>query len=547
MSEDVEEDETLHEEAAHENPAIEFDGDEDALDTRNVAYRCSCGHDVLIPAGGRGTCDVCHRKISLTVLDPTQTVSLCADIDSDNEFHLVDGPDRSGESLGHFRLMSKLGYGGMGAVYRALDESLQRFVAVKVIRSTDENGRSNTKQITRLLDEAVAQARLNHPNVVTIYYVGRHGEDPFFAMELLPGPTLGKVIETEPLPYGDVIHFARQVCSALSQASRLGLVHGDIKPGNLILSGDRTVKLGDFGLAKTEHSGPTKGISGTLSYIAPELAEGEQPSAHSDMYALGVTLFELTFGRRPYPIFGSTLREQIHSQRSAAMEFPEKWPKAVPRRWREVLEKMLARDPKDRYEDFEELDQELALHAPVGVTSAGLLNRSLSFVMDYSLLALFMLPFWIPGALNALIAQGVNVADFWMDLASREMWGILAPIVPGIATWFEWRGNRTLGRYLFQLRLVDAHGLLLDRKKRVIRSFVRNAPIWLWSFSIAATAVGFEYLVLALSILDDATLVLNILPVLGPKRLALHDRIVGSHVVLDTRSQMNNQLSANSR
>ena len=267
-----------------------------------VAYRCICGADVLLALDSTEACSECGRSIKLGRLDPSQTISFCADVGSGTSFHLNDGPDRTGESLGHFRLMSKLGYGGMGAVYRALDESLQRFVAVKVLRSADGDEDALGKMVARLLDEAVAQARLNHPNVVTIYYVGREGEEPFFAMELLPGPTLAQLIADEPLPYEDVIRYAKQVCSALAHADRLGLVHGDIKPGNLILADDRTVKLSDFGLAKTERSEPSKGISGTITYMAPELSTGAPPTEASDMYSLGVTLFELTFGRRPFAV-----------------------------------------------------------------------------------------------------------------------------------------------------------------------------------------------------------------------------------------------------
>ena len=154
------------------------DSEQKASLPRTVAYRCSCGADVLLEAGGKAICRDCQRQITLNGFDATQTVSFCAELDDEAAFHLADDADRSGESLGHFKLISRLGHGGMGAVYRALDESLQRFVAVKVIRSDEDDENRSSKLVSRLLDEAVAQARLNHPNVVTIYYVGRQGEDP---------------------------------------------------------------------------------------------------------------------------------------------------------------------------------------------------------------------------------------------------------------------------------------------------------------------------------------------------------------------------------
>lgn len=492
---------------------------------RKVAYRCSCGADVLIGIGGNGVCDVCGKPIVLGKLDPSQTISFCADVGSGTSFQLMDGPDRTGESLGHFRLMSKLGFGGMGAVYRALDESLQRFVAVKVIRSSDRDGESSRKLIDRLLDEAVAQARLNHPNVVTIYYVGRDGEEPFFAMELLPGPTLAQLIIDEPLPFKDVIHFSRQVCSALAQANRLGLVHGDIKPSNLILADDRTVKLSDFGLAKTEETGPHSGISGTISYMAPELSRGSHPTTQSDMYSLGVTLFELAFGRRPYAVTGTTLREQLDSRKEATVEFPGKWPPTVPEQFRDVLERLLARDPRHRYDDFEQLDQVLQAHAPVDVVPASLSTRAFALIVDYSLLGVLMLPFV---AAMQFAGQGY--------VPERAKWiGFLVFVVPLIASLVEQGGRRTLGRYLMQLRLVDDHGMLLGPKKRLWRSLIRNSPIWIFSLWILFLLFRLELPAALLSPLDESIMLIDMIPALGPRRMALHDRLVGSRVVLDTQ------------
>lgn len=501
-----------------------------------VAYRCSCGMDVLVASGGEGVCDSCGRKVDLGGLNASQTVSFCAERDHDTGFQLADGPDRSGESLSHFRLMSKLGYGGMGAVYRALDESLQRFVAVKVIRSADEGQGISNKLVNRLLDEAVLQARLNHPNVVTIYYVGRDGKEPFFAMELLPGPTLSQMIDDGPLAYGEVVRYARQICSALAQATRLGLVHGDIKPGNLIMAGDGIVKLSDFGLAKTKQSGPSKGVSGTLNYMAPELSDDGEPSAQSDMYSLGVTLFELTFGRRPYAIFGTTLREQLESQRNAAIDFPTKWPATLPLRWRDVLQRLLAQDPADRYASYEELDEDLVRHAPVGFTTAGLLSRSMALATDYALLGLLMLPFIVPWQLSSTALADRNFPEFFRTYATQfALLPFFTPLVPALATWFEWIGWRSPGRYLFQLRVVDAHGLRLERKKRVLRSVMRNITIWIASLTPVALVMGFDFAAIILSPVDELILLINTIPVLGPTRRAIHDRLFGSHVILATR------------
>jgi uncharacterized RDD family membrane protein YckC len=482
----------------------------------------------------RGTCHECGRAISLAALDVSQTMSFLStgENDSESDFTLHQGSDRSGEKLGHFRLVSQLGKGGMGVVYRALDESLQRYVAVKVMRCTSADG-SSTARVTRLLDEAVAQARLNHPHVVTIYFVGHDSTDPFFAMELLPGPTLDKLLLDGPLPYSQVIRYARQVTSALEQATRLNLVHGDIKPSNLIIAGNDTVKLGDFGLAYTDQKA-SSGISGTLSYMAPELADGHAPTAQSDMYALGITLFELTFGRRPYSLSGQTVTDQLLSHRSAEVEFPEKWPAEIPERWREVLERLLAKEPEDRYTSYEALDGYLQAIAPVGVTKAGRLNRALALMVDFFLQIIVIASLALPG----IIASQVSArGESTMAILARNGFGLvslLAVLVPAGMAWIEWSGWKTPGRYLFQLRVVDVHGLRLTRRKRLLRNLVRNAPMWILAFSIVAITLDMGSISTFLGPVDEILLFINAIPILGPARRTLHDRFFGSHVVLDT-------------
>lgn len=502
-----------------------------------VTFRCSCGGELKIPKNGEGKCHACGRHINLQGLGAAMTVSICQEVGSGESFQTLDDSDRSGEELGHFRLISKLGFGGMGSVYRALDESLQRFVAVKVMRSQDQGGRASLKEINRLLDEAVAQARLNHPNIVTIYYVGRKEAEPFLAMELLPGPTLATLVRQGPLPYSDIIHYAQQIVSALAHASRMGLVHGDIKPGNLILADDGVVKLSDFGLAKSKHAELTEGISGTVSYMAPELTEGATPTDQADMYSLGVALFEMTFGKRPYVLHGETLAEQLNNRESASIDFPSKLPRSVPRPWLEVLQRLMATHPDERYADYESLQSDLMRVAPVGVTSAGLLNRSLAWLADLAWPMLVMIPMILPGMLaDQSNVGGVSLPDWVMRLADQfRLFGLFSPLVPLVITYFEWRGWSTFGHYLFQLRLVDEHGLRLDRGRRLVRCMLRNAPIWIFSLTAVIQTLGSPLMATLVAPIDDMIVLLNTIPVLGPKRLAMHDRLVSSRVVLDTK------------
>ncbi len=518
---------------------------DDADNGRNlISYRCTCGTEVVISSQGAERCENCGQLLAVHDLNATQTVSFGSDIDSDTSFLVVNSSDRSGEELGHFRLLSKIGHGGMGAVYRAMDQSLQRLVAVKVMRAAGQGTDGAIQQVQKLLHEAVVQARLNHPNVVTIYYVGRNDEEPFFAMELLAGPTLGSLIRKNHLPFNLVISYAQQVVAALKQASQLGLVHGDIKPGNLILADKDTLKLCDFGSAKTDQCTPGQAISGTLSYMAPELATGTEPSIHSDMYSLGVTLFELTFGRRPFSVTGTTLQEQISSQRIAEIEFPTKWPTKLPERWKDLLTRLLAPEPEERFPDYEAFEAALQELSPMGFTNAGLLSRSMAYAVDLACVGLLMTPFILPGQFEGQISAqvaavgqaGAELSEYLIKLFGRMgPIGILAPIVPAIATWIDWNGWRTPGRYMFQLRVVDPHGLKLGRRKRVLRGLMRNIPIWVAAFAAAALALQMDLFALMLSPLDEIVLLIDTIPVLGQKRQAMHDRLFGSHVVLDTK------------
>lgn len=504
-----------------------------AVAGKNSHFRCACGSDVCL-AGLRGKCHQCGRVIALASLDASQTMSFLSNGESASETKLPFqlGSDRSGEKLGHFRLVSMLGQGGMGVVYRALDESLQRYVAVKVMRCTRADG-SSAARVTRLLDEAVAQARLNHPHVVTIFYVGRDSADPFLAMELLPGPTLDKLLINGPLPYSNVVKYARQVTSALAQATRLGLVHADIKPSNLIFAGDDTVKLGDFGLAYTDQKASV-GISGTLSYMAPELADGDPPSPQSDMYALGITLFEMTFGRRPYALSGQTVTDQLRSHRSAEVAFPEKWPADIPERWREVLVRLLAKEPEDRYSSYESLDAYLHSIAPVGVTNAGRLNRALALMVDFFLQIVVMASLALPSIIASQASMYGESTLAWLARSGFGLVSLFAVVVPAGMAWIEWHGWKTPGRYLFQLRVVDVHGLRLTRRKRFFRSLVRNAPMWILAFSIVAITLDVDSVFAFLGPADEILLIINAIPIFGRARRTLHDRFFGSHVVLDT-------------
>ena len=221
-----------------------------------------------------------------------------------------------GQSLGHYRIEAKLGEGGMGVVYRALDTHLDRPVAIKLLRP---DATSSPERKRRFVQEAKAASALNHPNIVHIYDISssEDGTD-FIAMEFVAGKTLDQLIGKSGLPLKDTLKYSIQIADALARAHSAGIVHRDLKPANIIVAEDGRVKLLDFGLAKltektaesdtatatiTAHESPQTEegtIVGTVAYMSPEQAEGRKVDARSDIFTFGSVLYEMVTGRRPF-------------------------------------------------------------------------------------------------------------------------------------------------------------------------------------------------------------------------------------------------------
>jgi DNA-binding SARP family transcriptional activator/predicted Ser/Thr protein kinase len=239
-----------------------------------------------------------------------------------------------------YRLEAELGRGSTGVVYRAHDSLLGRDVAVKIyLASMGEEGRA------RLLHEAQVVARLNHPNIVSLYDAGETEGIPFIVTELVEGALLRSY---HPQGLEDVTGIARQVCAALEHAHGQGIVHRDLKPENIIITPTGRVKLTDFGLARPVASRVTgEGlIAGTAFYLAPELALGQPFDGRADLYALGVMLYELTAGRLPFeagdPL--AVISQHLH----APVVPPRAWNPQIPYRLNALIIQLLSKDPKDR-------------------------------------------------------------------------------------------------------------------------------------------------------------------------------------------------------
>src|SRR4051812_36095637 len=261
-----------------------------------------------------------------------------------------------GASVGPYRVLSQLGEGGMGEVYRAHDPRLGRDIALKVIRRALVSGsKGDEDALERLLREATLASALNHPNIVTIHETGTVDNDRFIAMELVDGRTL-RELATEGLPLERTVAIARQIAEALAVAHAAQIVHRDIKPDNVMVRPDGYIKLLDFGLARvhqaTISAGPTGMatepglIIGTVGYMSPEQARGDTVAPEADIFAFGAVLYELTTGRHPF--MAASQLGTLHALMWETPEPPSLINAEIPRALDQLILEMLQKDARLR-------------------------------------------------------------------------------------------------------------------------------------------------------------------------------------------------------
>jgi serine/threonine protein kinase/tetratricopeptide (TPR) repeat protein len=271
----------------------------------------------------------------------------------------------TGQRFGPYEILGRLGSGGMGLVFRAWDNRLHRMVAVKMLHDSY----MMPAMRERFLQEARTASALNHPNICTIFDIGEQDGDPYLVMELLEGVTLKERIEHGALPVEEILRYGAEVADALSAAHAKGIVHRDIKPANIFLvhmpNGKSQAKVLDFGLAKIELlagggwgsraldltlAGATVG---TLAYMSPEQARGESLDARSDLFSLGVVLYEMA--TRQTPFRGTTNAQMYEQLFNRAPEPVRYWNESVSSELEKVILKLLAKDRKGRFQSAEEL------------------------------------------------------------------------------------------------------------------------------------------------------------------------------------------------
>jgi serine/threonine protein kinase len=287
-----------------------------------------------------------------------------------------------GRRIAHYEVLAKIGAGGMGEVYRARDLRLQREVAIKFLSSALPAGSEERERLKR---EARALASLNHPNIVTVYSVEEEDGTHFVTMELLEGEALDTIVSRGRLPQKSFIDLALQLLEAIRAAHKQGIVHRDLKPSNIIVTSDRRVKVLDFGIAKvfaceTEQTSSSEQgnlstrmytkpgvIMGTIAYFSPEQAQGQRVDHRSDIFSLGIVLYQMSTGRHPFPgensatIVSSILRDTP----APIAEAEAPWLGGM----RGILDRCLEKDPEKRYQDVSDIiDDVISLQAEATAT-----------------------------------------------------------------------------------------------------------------------------------------------------------------------------------
>ncbi len=277
-----------------------------------------------------------------------------------------------GERLSHYKIIERIGAGGMGVVYRAHDEQLDRDVAIKVLPPGSLADESAHKQFRK---EALSLARLNHPNIATVHEFGSENGIDFLVTEYIPGITLDAKLARGPLPPEEVVRLGVQFAEGLAAAHQQGIVHRDLKPANLRLTPDGRLKILDFGLAQlmphaselglTATATQTQSTSGTLPYMSPEQLSGEGTDARSDIWAAGAVLYEMSTGKRPFQQSVPALL--INAILNQTPEPASSLNPAVPASLNDVILKALAHDRARRYQSATEMASDLG--RPMVLTS----------------------------------------------------------------------------------------------------------------------------------------------------------------------------------
>ncbi len=277
-----------------------------------------------------------------------------------------------GRIIGNYKIESKLGEGGMGAVYKGVDTMLDREVAIKALRPELT---SQTAVVERFRSEAVTLAKLHHPNIATLYSLFRHGDELYMVLEYVRGETLDSILQKRgALPSGEVIPVFCQILDGINHAHEYGIVHRDIKPANMMLTEKGTLKVLDFGIARLLGSNRMTragSIIGTLEYMAPEQVKGNETDARTDIYALGMMLYEVLTGRAPFDTDNEF--ELMQLQTEAMPPAPRSINSSISEEVEAAIMCAIQKNPEDRFQTAGDFRESLL---DAGFAAQGAMRRS---------------------------------------------------------------------------------------------------------------------------------------------------------------------------
>jgi serine/threonine-protein kinase len=312
-----------------------------------------------------------------------------------------------GQTISHYKILAKLGEGGMGVVYKAEDTKLKRIVALKFLSALALSGEDKS----RFLREAQAAAALNHPNICTIHAIDEVDGQMFIAMEFIEGQSLREKINAGPLKIDEAIKFAMQIADGLQAAHEKGITHRDIKSANIMITEKSQVKIMDFGLAKLARGGTMltkEGMTlGTAAYMSPEQAQGEVVDHRTDIWSLGVVLYEMISGRLPFR--GEYEAAMMYSIVNENPEPLTSLRSNVPMDLERVVAKMLAKNPAERYQHVDELPVDLkAMHTPI-LSKARILTKAADLAIPKNMRPKLAVSLGIVGFIVGAVLAGLAV------------------------------------------------------------------------------------------------------------------------------------------
>ena len=431
---------------------------------------------------------------------------------------------KPGDALAHYRIERMVGEGAMGVVYRAHDLSLDRTVGLKVLKpEVSEDARF----VDRFLREARAAARVSHPNLAHIYFVGEQDGQHFFAMEFIEGQDLQARVEEEgPLDLDTALEVLSQAAQGLEAAHAAGVVHRDVKPSNILVQPDGIARVTDFGLARSLdtdlHATQADTILGTPTYMSPEQCRSQPADERADIYALGLTAWFLLAGRLPYEAegLGQLIDDQLNTPLPPLTGEQPDLPEALDG----VLGRMCAKAPGDRYADMTEALAAIERCRPRPILPGTLVARGVAAAIDL-----------LPAAGIATLADVLVAVLFGTVGVTRTWWGAIASVLLFTAyhVGSEIRWGTTLGKWLLQLQVVTRLGVK-PRARIVVPRFALRYPfVVVTLLSLGATATWADA---AGSLLQLAVILASIGTYAALRQRSLSDLVTRTRVVMRIES-----------